>query len=137
RAIGFLIVLTPASHEGDARARESERLDGLEAAESKRAESARLDRKFELFEAILLSIAAVLGAWTGFEATKWSGVQANSYSQASARRVEAPQQSTLAGQETTIDVISFPQWLQAAQAEGLLPKPANPNQPYTPDPKTL
>ena len=128
---------TPTGHEDDVGGREAERLDDLEAAEAVRVESTRLDRKFELFEAILLSIAAVLGAWTGFEATKWSGVQANSYSQAGASRVQATQQSTLAGQQTTIDVISFTQWLQAAQAEGLFAKPPDPNQPYAPDPKTL
>jgi hypothetical protein len=66
----------------------------------------------------LLAIAALLAAWTGFQATKWGGVQANSYSQAGASRVESTRNSTLAGQQTTIDVISFTQWLQAAQAAG-------------------
>ena len=65
------------------------RREDLEAAEAKRAESTRLDRKFELFESILLAIAALLAAWTGFQATKWGGEQANSYSQAGASRVES------------------------------------------------
>ena len=101
-----------------------QRLGDLEAAEAKRAESHRLDRKFELFEAIVLSIAALLAAWTGFQSAKWSGVQANSYSQAGASRVESTRASTTAGQETTVDVITFTQWLQAAEAEGLLAEPA-------------
>ncbi len=113
------------------------RLSDLEVAEEKRAESHRLDRRFELFEAILLSVAAVLAAWTGFQAAKWSGVQANSYSQASASRVESTKASTLAGQETTVDVITFTQWLQAAEQEGLLAQPVDPNATYVPDPNEL
>jgi hypothetical protein len=113
------------------------RLDDLETAEAKRAEGARLDRKFELFEAILLSLAAVLAAWTGFESAKWSGVQANSYSQASASRVESTRQSTLAGQQTTVDVITFTQWLQAVESEGLLNKPADATKAYVPDQSML
>jgi hypothetical protein len=116
---------------------DTERLNDLEVAESKRAESHRLDRKFELYEAILLSIAAVLAAWTGFQATKWGGVQANSYSQASATRTESIRESTLAGQETTVDVVTFTDWLQAAEAEGLLAQTADPPQPYVPDPNLV
>jgi len=127
----------PPGDDSNVDGRDAGRLEDLEAAEAKRAESRRLDRKFELFEAILLSIAAVLAAWTGFQATKWGGVQANSYSQAGASRVESTRQSTLAGQQTTIDVISFTQWLQAAQAEGVLAQPADPDRPYVPEPNAL
>ena len=121
---------TPEEHR-DAR------IEELEAAEDKRAEGRRLDRKFELFEAVVLSVAALLAAWTGFESAKWSGVQANSYSQAGASRVEASRASDLANDETTVDVVTFTQWLQAAEAEGLLAKPADPNQPYVPDPDAV
>jgi len=114
-----------------------DRLRDLEVAEEKRADRGRLDHHFELFEAIILSIAAVLAAWTGFQAAKWSGVQANSYSQAGASRVESTRASTRAGQETTVDVIAFTQWLQAAEAEGLLTRQADPNAVYVPDPNVL
>jgi hypothetical protein len=130
-------VCPPADDDADRSVQEDERLDDLEAAEAKRAEGRRLDRKFELFEAILLSIAAVLAAWSGFEATKWGGDQADSYNEASVSRLESTRQSTLAGQQTTVDVVSFTQWLQAAQAEGLLAKPADADHPYVPDPEVL
>ena len=113
------------------------RLSDLEAAEEHRAESRRLDRRFEMFEAVLLSIAALLVAWTGFQSAKWSGVQANSYSQAGASRVESTRSSTLAGQQTTVDVITFTQWLQAAGQEGLLTEPPDPDTGYVPDPTLL
>ena len=113
------------------------RLRDLEAAEEKRTESRRLDHRFELLEAIILSIAAVLAAWTGFQAAKWGGVQANSYSQAGASRVESTRASTEAGQQTTVDVVTFTEWLSALENEGLLDQPIDPNQPYEPDPNTV
>ncbi len=127
----------PTDDETGDDAPHGERLDDLEAAEEQRAESRRLDRRFELMEAIVLSIAAVLAAWTGFQAAKWGGVQANSYSQAGASRVESTRQSTLAGQQQTIDVVTFTAWLQAAQTDGLLAQPADPAKPYVPDPNLL
>ena len=121
----------------DAANAHDERLDDLEEAEAERAASRRLDNRFELVEAIVLSIAALLAAWTGFQSAKWSGVQANDYSLAGASRVQATQAATLAGQETTVDVISFTQWLQASEAEGLLDEPLDPENPYVPDPDLL
>jgi hypothetical protein len=114
-----------------------DRLGDLEVAEEARASSRRLDRRFELFEAVLLSIAALLAAWAGFQSAKWSGVQANSYSQAGASRVESTRSSTLAGQQSTVDVITFTQWLEAAESEGLLDAPPDPGSPYEPDPTQL
>jgi hypothetical protein len=113
------------------------RLRDLERAEEKRAEGRRLDHKFELFEAILLSLAAVLGAWTGYQAAKWSGVQANSYSQAGALRVDSTSASATAGQQTTVDVVTFTDWLAAMENEGLLAQPIDSNQVYVPDPQAL
>jgi hypothetical protein len=117
--------------------RRGERIADLEAAEATRIERARVDHRFEIFEAMLLSVAAVLAAWTGFQSAKWSGVQANSYSVAGASRVESTRASTLAGQQQTIDVISFTQWLEAAQAEGVFDQPPDPTDGYVPDPDQL
>jgi hypothetical protein len=79
--------------------------------------AARLDRRFELFEAIVLAIAAVLTAWAAFQATKWSGVQADSYSRAGAARTESVRASTLAGQLSLADVTTFSDWVAALAAE--------------------
>jgi hypothetical protein len=113
------------------------RLSDLEAAEEKRREAHRLDRRFELIEAILLSVAAILGAWTGFQATKWSGVQANEYSVASATRIEASRAAERADQERLADVVTFTEWLAAGEREGILDQPAEPGDPYVPDPELL
>ncbi|MCU0269729.1 MAG: hypothetical protein MUF83_13945 [Acidimicrobiales bacterium] len=114
-----------------------ERLRDLELAEERRASGERLDRRFELFEALLLSIAAILAAWAGFQSAKWSGDQAEDDTQAAARRVEASEASTLAGQQAIADLITFNQWLAAGEREGLLDTPVAEGQPYEPDPTLL
>jgi hypothetical protein len=127
----------PGDPEGVDDPQADARLNKLEAADDRRRESQRLDRKFELTEAILLSIAAVLAAWTGFQAAKWSGVQANSYSAAGASRVEAVRAATHAGQESLADVVAFTQWLAAGEEEGLLDEETVEGQSYVPDPDLL
>lgn len=76
-----------------------------------------LDRRFELFSTLILSLAAVMTAWAAFQSTKWSGVQADNYSQASAARVESTRASTRAGQLTIIDADGFTSWVAAIAAE--------------------
>jgi hypothetical protein len=89
--------------------------DSQESAHERSA--LHLDRRFEIVEAVLLALATVLTAWTAFQSTKWSGVQANSYAQASATRVESSRASTRAGQMTVIDVDTFIAWVDALSAE--------------------
>jgi hypothetical protein len=76
-----------------------------------------LDRKFELIEAIILAIATVFTAWSAFQATKWSGVQANSYSVAAAERATGTRAANVATAQVTIDVSSFQAWLGAISDE--------------------
>ncbi|MFV0308363.1 MAG: hypothetical protein ACK5OX_11530 [Desertimonas sp.] len=71
----------------------------------------------ELFEALLLALAALLTAWAAFQATKWGGVQANSFSQAGAQRTESVRASNLANRQTVIDVDSFTSWIDAIATE--------------------
>lgn len=72
----------------------------------------RVDR-VELIATFVLAIATVLTAWSAFQATKWSGVQANSYAAAGAARTESTKASTLAGQQVIIDVGLFQEWVSA------------------------
>lgn len=120
-----------------ADAAQDARLDDLEVAEARRAEALRLDRRFELTEAVLLSLAAVLAAWAGFQAARWSGQQSDAYNDAGAARVEAVRASTLADQERTVDVVLFTQWLAALDAEGAFDVPPVAGEVYEPDPTVL
>jgi len=87
------------------------------ATEETVTEGQRLDRRFELYEVILLAIAGVLTAWCAFQSTKWSGVQADSYARAGAARTESSRAATRAGQVTAIDVNTFTSWIAAIAAE--------------------
>lgn len=73
----------------------------------------RLHGRMELLATILLAVAAVLTAWSSYQSARWSGVQASNYAKAGATRVESGKASTLAGQQTEVDVITFTSWADA------------------------
>jgi len=75
--------------------------------------AAARDRRVEFLAAILLSVATVLTAWSAYQATRWSGVQAEAYTTASARRTESVRASTLANRQILVDVDVFINWLDA------------------------
>lgn len=87
------------------------------AGEPDQVITARLHRRAELFAALLLSLSVVMTAWAAFQSTKWSGEQANNYSNAGAARIESTRASTEAGQLTVIDVSTFTAWVAALSAE--------------------
>lgn len=76
----------------------------------------------ELTAAILLAAATIASAWSAYQATRWSGVQANAFSAAGAARTESVRSSNLATAQRQVDVASFIAWLQAyaGEQEGLL-----------------
>jgi hypothetical protein len=76
-----------------------------------------LHRHMELLATILLAIAAVATAWSSYQSSRWSGVQAIDFSEANAARVESTRASDEAGQEIQVDVLTFTQWVNA-YAEG-------------------
>jgi hypothetical protein len=82
-----------------------------ELAEPGEAVSHR-ERTLEIIAALLLSLATVGIAWSGYQATKWSGIQARRYTQASTARSLANRVSTLAAQERTQDLLNFNRWLE-------------------------
>jgi hypothetical protein len=79
-------------------------------------ETVRRDRRVELVAAIMLSIATVVTAWSAYQATRWSGDQAEDYTSASATRTESVRASTEANRQVLIDVATFLNWLDAEQS---------------------
>jgi hypothetical protein len=71
----------------------------------------------ELVAVILLSVTAILTAWSGFQSSKWGGAMSISFSQASTARLEAARLEGVANRKQTIQVSLFTQWLQAYQAD--------------------
>jgi hypothetical protein len=70
------------------------------------------ERWFEIAAALLLSLATLGIAWSGYQAAKWSGLQARRYTQASTARAFANRESTLATQDRTQDLLNFNRWLE-------------------------
>ena len=62
----------------------------------------------------MLSLATLGIAWSGYQAAKWSGLQARRYTQASTARSLANRAATLADQDRTQDLLNFNRWLEAS-----------------------
>ncbi|GIH01955.1 hypothetical protein Rhe02_00220 [Rhizocola hellebori] len=93
--------------------------------------------RMELILTVIMAFAAVGTAWAGFQSTKWSGVQADSYAVASAKRVQSTQQATLAGQQRIVDIVSFTQWLDALNEESDVDESGQLTSAYQPTKDTL
>ncbi len=87
--------------------------------EERTAATVGRDRRVELIAAIMLSAATVVTAWSAYQATRWSGDQAENYTEASATRTESVRSSTEANRQVLIDVDTFLSWLDARQTGDL------------------
>jgi hypothetical protein len=67
----------------------------------------------EVLAIIILAFATLATAWSGYQSARWSGVQAEDYSRASALRLESTRSSTAAGQLTQVDISLFANWINA------------------------
>jgi hypothetical protein len=71
------------------------------------------DRTLEIFTGVILAIVAVCTAWSVYQAARWAGVQSQRMASGSARRIESTRASTLAGQQTMVDIGLFTNWVNA------------------------
>ena len=67
----------------------------------------------EVAATIVLAIATIATAWSGYQSARWGGEQATSYSQAGALRTESTRASTKAGQIGQVDIGLFTNWINA------------------------
>ena len=67
----------------------------------------------EIVATVLLALAAVATAWSGYQASRWNGEQAKAFSRGNAARIESARASGLADTQTEIDVATFTQWVNA------------------------
>jgi len=67
----------------------------------------------EILEAFLLAFVAIATAWSGYQAARWDGHEAELFAQASTLRVNADQVLTLGGQQRLLDVTTFNTWIEA------------------------
>lgn len=72
------------------------------------------DRWVEVLAAAVLALATISSAWSAYQATRWGGVQAAAFAEASATRAESVRASDLADADLTIDTEYFVLWLDGA-----------------------
>lgn len=61
----------------------------------------------------MLAVVAIATAWSGYEAARWGGRQAELYGEDAAIRIRADQLLTLGGQQRLLDVTPFNTWIEA------------------------
>ena len=67
----------------------------------------------EIVAVAMLSVTAILTAWCGFQASKWSGERAIAFAEASAARVEADDADDQAREARVVDLIIYAEWVTA------------------------
>jgi hypothetical protein len=67
----------------------------------------------EIVAAAILSAAALLTSWSGYQASLWEADQASAFANADALRANSVRASTKAGQVMGLDIMMFSQWLSA------------------------
>lgn len=71
----------------------------------------------ELIAVILLSVTAILTAWSGFQASKWGGEMSIAFSKASSARIQSVQVDGTANRKINVQVGLFSAWLQGVASE--------------------
>jgi hypothetical protein len=69
--------------------------------------------RLEQVAALLLALATVATAWSGYQSTRWNGEQAKAAARANALRIDSAKAAGLANTQTEIDVATFTQWVDA------------------------
>lgn len=73
--------------------------------------------RVELIATIVLAVATILTAWSGFQSGKWGGEQSVNFSEAGAARTESTRSDTLGGQLIQIDIATYIDWITALREE--------------------
>jgi hypothetical protein len=71
------------------------------------------ERALEIVEGVLLALVAIATAWSGYQAAKWDGREAELYGKSSKIRLTAEGALTRGGQEQLYDAGTASSWLQA------------------------
>jgi hypothetical protein len=69
--------------------------------------------RIEVLATVLLAVAAVATAWSGYQATRWNGEQAKASGATNKIRIEAARAQGLSEAQTQVDVATFTQWVDA------------------------
>ena len=67
----------------------------------------------EVIATLILALATLATAWSGYQSARWGGEQSTKFSQAGALRTESVRASTTAGQISQVDIGLFTNWVNA------------------------
>ena len=98
-------------HTAPSSAEPEEKADGTDDSVTNRSAGVR-----ETLALILLAVTAIMTAWCGFEASKWSGEMSISFSRASSARIEAARQQGTANNSRQQDLMIYSVYVQADAA---------------------
>jgi hypothetical protein len=88
----------------------------LSEREKTAAEIRRWEQVLEILEVVVLALAAIATAWSGYQAARGDGQQSILYSDASVDRVQANTAASLGQQRLAADGAMFSAWLEARAA---------------------
>lgn len=72
------------------------------------------ENRWSLAAAVALSLATLVSAWCGFQASVWGSEYSHASRTATAARMEASRHAAVADRQLSSDVLLFSTWLQAA-----------------------
>jgi hypothetical protein len=82
------------------------------------APRSRVDERLDVIATVLLAIATVATAWSGYQASRWNGEAQKAAGRSNALRIESAKAAGLGNAQTEIDVATFSSWVDAyAQGE--------------------
>ena len=102
--------------EGLSASEVGKEIDAHRTHDSRAGSHDRRDRLLSIVEAVLLSLVAVLAAYSGYAAAKWSTESSVALAKASAERAKANRADLEALQLRTLDSVSFNAWFTAFTA---------------------
>jgi hypothetical protein len=70
-----------------------------------------LNTNFELVSIVVMSLTAILTAWSGFQGARWTAIQTERYADATDAQAESVRASNSAEEATSIDLTVFIAWL--------------------------
>jgi hypothetical protein len=73
----------------------------------------KVDERLEIVATVLLALATVGTAWSGYQASRWNGEQAKAAARANALRIDSSKAAARADAQTQVDVATFTAWADA------------------------
>ncbi len=95
-------------------------MDNLETTDGATPRLASRSWRWSLFSVVILSLATLASAWSGYEAARWGSEQAEETRSATALGFAATRLSQSAERQRSVDVLIFGTWIEATLTGNVL-----------------